>query len=89
MDVMKIVGVGIVTLIITIILKEYRRDFAIFALLIGGAIILYFCLEQISRVIGFIQEINDSANTKFLSILLKIFRKDSYRAYNKNKKLYL
>ena len=39
MEVIKIIGVGFITLIITILLKEYRKDFAIFAVLIAGAII--------------------------------------------------
>ena len=40
MDVIKIIGVGIITLIITIILKEYKKEYYIYAILIGGAIIL-------------------------------------------------
>ena len=49
MEVIKIIGVGFITLIITILLKEYRKDFAIFAVLIGGAIILFLAMEKLSR----------------------------------------
>ena len=49
MDIIKIIGIGLITLIITIILKEYRKDFAIFSVLIGGALILYFSLETLTR----------------------------------------
>ena len=49
MEIVKIIGVGFITLIITIILKEYRRDFAIFSVLIGGAIILYFSFDLLRR----------------------------------------
>ena len=49
MEIVKIIGVGFITLIITIILKEYRKDFAIFAVLIGGAIILYFSFNTLNR----------------------------------------
>ena len=49
MEIVKIIGVGFITLIVTIVLKEYRRDFAIFAVLIGGAVILYFSFEKLSR----------------------------------------
>lgn len=49
MEVIKIIGVGLITLIITILLKEYRKDFAIFSVLIGGAIILYFALDTLTR----------------------------------------
>ena len=49
MDIIKIIGTGLITLIITIILKEYRKDFAIFSVLIGGALILYLSLDTLSR----------------------------------------
>ena len=49
MDIIKIIGIGFITLIVTIILKEYRRDFAIYAILIGGALILYFCMDTLRR----------------------------------------
>lgn len=59
-------------MIITIILKEYRKDFAIFAVLIGGAIILYMALDRLSGVINFIQDLSNRCNTQFISVLLKI-----------------
>ena len=49
MEIIKIIGIGIITLIITIILKEYRKDFAIFSVLIGGALILYYSLGTLKR----------------------------------------
>ncbi len=49
MEIIKIIGVGLITLIITILLKEYRKDFAIFSVLIGGAIILYLALDKLTR----------------------------------------
>ena len=72
MEIVKIIGVGFITLIITIILKEYRRDFAIFAVLIGGAIILYFSFDMLSGIISFINTLNEKSNTGFISVLLKI-----------------
>ena len=41
MEIVKIIGVGFITLIITIILKEYKKEYAIFSVLIGGCIILF------------------------------------------------
>ena len=49
MEIMKIIGVGFITLIITILLKEYRKDFAIFAVLIGGDIILFIAMAKLIR----------------------------------------
>ena len=57
MDILKIVGIGFLTLIITIILKEYKKDYAIYVVLIGGMIILLFSMDTISSVVGFIRNV--------------------------------
>ena len=72
MEIIKIIGIGIITLIITIILKQYRKEFAIFAVLIGGAVILYFSIDILQEIITFIKELNNRCDTEFISILLKI-----------------
>lgn len=74
MDALKIVGVGFVTLVIVLILKEYKKDFAIYAALIGGAIILFMSFETIRIIINFIEKIsnNTSYNSELITILLKI-----------------
>ncbi len=63
---------GLITLIITIILKEYRKDFAIFSVLIGGAIILYISLDTLWGIIDFIKTLSKHCDTGFISVLLKI-----------------
>ena len=50
-DIIKIIGIGFISLIIIVILKEYKRDFAVYAELIGGAIILYFCIDYIKGIL--------------------------------------
>ena len=39
MDIIKIIGVGLISLIIIIIIKQYRPEFTIYVSLIAGAII--------------------------------------------------
>ena len=58
MNIIKIIGVGLITLIITIILREYRKDYTIFAVLIGGAIIIYMSLDTLIRDNRFYKRIN-------------------------------
>lgn len=74
MDALKIVGVGFVTLIIVLILKEYKKEFATYAALIGGAVILLMSFETVRSIINFIKKIsnNTSYNSEFITILLKI-----------------
>ena len=54
MDIVKIIGIAFITLIFTIILKEYRKDFAIYVVLVGGALILFYSMNTISSIINFI-----------------------------------
>ena len=51
MDIIKIIGVGIVALIIIVILKQYKPEFAMYASIIAGAIIIFFSLDKISAII--------------------------------------
>ena len=74
MDIIKIIGIGFFTLIITIILKEYRKEYAIYAILIGGMIIIFYSMDTLKAIIDFINDLsrNKSYNTEFISLLLKI-----------------
>ena len=53
-------------------LKEYRKDFAIFSVLMGGTIILYISLDTLTGIIDFINQLSKQCNTEFISVLLKI-----------------
>ena len=72
MEIIKIIGIGFITLIITIILKHYRSEFAFMAVLIGGAIILFLCMDTLVGIIDFIKSLNNRYNSAFISVLLKI-----------------
>lgn len=74
MDILKIIGVGFLTLIITLILKEYKKEYAIYGVLIGGTIILGYSMNYVSSIINFIQELslNSRYENSFITLLLKI-----------------
>ena len=74
MDIIKIIGIGFITLIITIILKEYKKEYYIYAILIGGAIIIFYSIDSIKEIIEFIRRItnNTSFNNEFIVLLLKL-----------------
>ena len=69
-DIIKIIGIGFISLIIIVILKEYKRDFAVYAELIGGAIILYFCIDYIKGIINGLSVTGIS--NSFILLLIKI-----------------
>lgn len=74
MEITKIIGIGLTALIIIIILKQYRPEFALYTSIIAGIFILTFSLNNISGVIGMLKDLSSKANinSNFLGIILKI-----------------
>lgn len=73
-EIIKIIGIGLTALVIIIILKQYKPEYAIYVSIIAGIIILFFAMEKISGIVNLLQSISDKTyiNKTFLSILLKI-----------------
>lgn len=73
-EIIKIIGIGLVALVIIIILKQYRPEYAIYVSIIAGILILFLAMEKLSGVINLLQSISDKTfiNKQFLGILLKI-----------------
>lgn len=74
MEIIKVIGIAFITLIFTIILKEYRKDFAIYIVIIGGALILLYSIDTISGIIGFVNNLANKTNIsgEFIKLLIKI-----------------
>lgn len=74
MDIVKIVGIGFLTLVVSLVLKEYKKEYAIYCSLIGGIILLTSSFETIKEIVGFLSNISNktSYNSEFLGLLLKI-----------------
>lgn len=74
MDIVKIIGVGLISLIIIIILKQYKPDFAIYLSILAGAIIILLVMDKLSNIVSLLTSIQNKSNTnnQFLVILLKI-----------------
>lgn len=73
MEILKIIGIGFTTLVITIVLKEYKKEYAIYSTLIGGAIILFVSMDTVKVIIDFIRDLSiQGYNYEFINLLLKI-----------------
>lgn len=74
LEIIKIIGVGLISLIIIMILKQYKPEFTIYASLIGGALILLLVVDKLSGIITLLTDLSNklSYNNKFLIILMKI-----------------
>lgn len=73
-DIIKIIAVSLIAVIIVIIIKQYKPEFAIYISIITGAIILYMIFGKLQGIINLLQNIGSKAgvNSQFLSLLLKI-----------------
>lgn len=74
MDIIKIIGIGIVALIMIIVLKQYKPEFAVYISLIAGVLILFLILDKLIGIVSLIEELSNKAgiNHEFLGILFKI-----------------
>lgn len=74
MEIIKIVGIALIALIIIIMLKQYRPEYAIFISILTGVLILIFVMDRLTGIINLIQSIQDkySINTQFIALLIKI-----------------
>ena len=74
MEVIKIMGIALIALIIIILLKQYKPEFAIYISLLTGVLILVLVMDELTGIIRLIQTIANKAsiNQQFLTILIKI-----------------
>lgn len=74
MDIIKIIGVGLIALIIIIILKQYRPEFVIYVSIIAGVIILILIMDKVSAIIDLLSSLSNKTviNNEFLVLLIKI-----------------
>lgn len=74
MEIVKIIGVGIISLIIAIIIKQYKPEFAIYVAIIAGVIIILMVINKLFAIVKLLTTLSQKSgiNGTYLSILLKI-----------------
>lgn len=74
MDIIKIIGIGLISLIIIIIIKQYRPEFTIYISIISGILIISLCMDKLSGIINILTSLSNKTglNSEYLGILLKI-----------------
>lgn len=74
MDIIKIIGVGLIALIIIVIIKQYKPEFAMYVSIAAGAIIIFMVLDKVLGIITLLTNLSKKSgiNAEYLSILLKI-----------------
>ena len=73
-DLVKVIGIGFIGLIVIIIVKQYRPEFAIYISIITGILILFFSVNKLAPIINLLTNISKKAgiNNNFILIMLKI-----------------
>mgnify|MGYP002518137043 CR=1 FL=1 len=74
MEIIKIIGVGLIGLILVMVLKQYKPEFTIYISLLVGAIILIMVMDKLAGIIDILANLSAKANmnSEFLGILIKI-----------------
>ena len=73
-EIIKIVGVALISLILIIIIKQYRPEFALYISLVAGCIILVYAVDKLKVIVELLNQIatKSGINSKFLNLLLKM-----------------
>jgi len=74
LDIVKIIGIGLISLIIIIILKQYKPEFAVYVSIIAGILIIALTIGKISGIIDILKNLANKTtiNNQFLVLLIKI-----------------
>ena len=74
MEVVKIIGIALVSVIIIIILKQYKPEFAIYISILAGILIILLVMDKLTGIINLLQSLASKAsiNSTFLVLLIKI-----------------
>lgn len=74
MEIIRIIGIAIITCVATILLKQIKPEISIFVSLCGGIVILFMCVDYLTDVLGLFNLIVEKTglNTTLFSLILKI-----------------
>lgn len=74
MEIIKIIGIAFLAVIIILIIKQYRPEFAMYISIIAGALILFLSMGKLDGIIQLLNAIasKTQGNGQFLGILLKM-----------------
>lgn len=74
MEIIKIIGIGLISLVIITIVKQYKPEFAIYVSLMAGVLILILAFDKLADIIELLNNLasKTSINGKFITLLIKI-----------------
>ena len=74
MDIIQIIGISFIAIIISVIIKQYKPEFAIYISLLTGTLILMLVMDKLTGIISLLQSLQQKAsiNSTFIALLIKI-----------------
>ena len=74
MDIIKIIGIGLISLIAIIVIRQYKPEFAVYITLTASVLILTLAFDKLFDIVNLLKNIaNKTAiNTAYISLLIKI-----------------
>ena len=74
LEIVRIIGIGLIGVIIIIILRQYKPEFALYISLIVGVLIFFLVADKLYGIVNLLSNLANQAsiNKEFIVILLKI-----------------
>ena len=74
MEIIKIVGIALTSVVIIIVIKQYKPEFSVYISLIASALIIFLLLDKLSGIVDLLGNLANRMNgaSDFLKILIKI-----------------
>ena len=74
MDIIKIIGIGLTSLFLIVILKQYKKEYAMYISIIAGILIFLLISDKLFSIIELINNLTSKSgiNIKYIQILLKL-----------------
>ena len=74
MEIIKILGISLISLVLIIILRQYRPEFAIYVSIFAGILIIALVIDKLNGIVDMIKSLTSrtNINSKFLILLIKM-----------------
>lgn len=74
MEIVKIAGIGLISLIVIVVIKQYRPEFAVYVSILAGLLIMGLVISKLNGIVVILKNLANKTNlnTSFLRILIKI-----------------
>lgn len=64
MEIIKIIGIALTAVVIIIIIKQYKPEFAVYISLIASILIMFIFMDKLSGIVHFITDFSEKISRK-------------------------